>query len=1014
MSVGLKDKVRGTTATATPTRRRRKAKPSMADGLKKRNLDAEAPSRPIVPPSKAEPKSGCMFCSLFPWSEDFAQHSAKYERDAEKITGKEPDGHTMHTRCVEQEWEPCDILFVGETPTADEDKQGKNAVGRGGALLTRTVEEFVGDEATVGYTNLVRCRPPRGKPPTNTEVKCCNDRLLREIAARQPKLVVCMGNKSLEFLGGQSGITTFTGRFLDCVRPEFPDLKVIACLNPLYVLKMDHEIEKFAEAIERAKGYVTGEVEMLPGHGDYYSVEDFTDAVELLDMMTGAEIITFDTETGSLDWTQTEFPPLLCFSFTDEEGVGYTLPWDHEDSPWAPGKRDEEREQLADKLRQMLTSPALKIAQNEKFDRKHIRHALGVDPTNVLDTMLIHLTLEEKRGTHGLKELAFAYTGMGGYDDPLENYKKANKAADPQNGGSYANIPGDLLFPYAAMDADVTMRVYRGLIAEEAYRRNLKFRNLAEEFFPALSEALADLEYEGAQIDPEVAALLDDQYTHDIEAKRQEMLQLPEVQECVEFFQDREDGKRKPGSKAKRKIIEFNPKSPVQMRHLLFNIYGLKPTEMTDTGFERLVERWKRLKQTKEHRKLQFQAVVDKAIEDKQWEYFSTSADVLHVYERDGNTFATTLLEHRGMATLHGTFLKPLAVLPDHLGRIHGTFHIHGTVTGRLSSSDPNLQNIPNKGGGKIKQAYVSRFGDEGVLLQLDYSQVELRVAASYFNEPTMIQAYCNGDDLHALTAQVISGLTEAQYAKLPDKEKKAWRTRAKRVNFGIVYGGGPPALQATLKKDGVFLTVDECRELIDRFFQKRPALKKGIEKLQELACKQGFLESFTGRRRRVPEVFSEDDELVARALRQSVNFPIQSSASDMTLMAIVLINREMKARGFQSRMILTVHDSIIFDCHVDEVMEVSVLAKDIMETLPERSEEVLPGLDWSWLKCPIVAECEMGFTWGGLCEFDPGTVIAEDIPEKPFAVEEDGKTYYREPHSIDELWEIMESKHAA
>ena len=133
-----------------------------------------------------------------------------------------------------------------------------------------------------------------------------------------------------------------------------------------------------------------------------------------------------------------------------------------------------------------------------------------------------------------------------------------------------------------------------------------------------------------------------------------------------------------------------------------------------------------------------------------------------------------------------------------------------------------------------------------------------------------------------------------------------------------------------------------------------------------------------------------------------------------MTLMALILIHDEMEKRKYKSKLVLTVHDSIIVDCHVDEVLEIAVLAKEIMETLPQRSAEVLPGLDWSWLSCPIVAECELGTTWGTGVEFDPNKVLSGKVPTTPLSyLDEEKKTQYRSPETVDELWELMELKAA-
>jgi DNA polymerase I-like protein with 3'-5' exonuclease and polymerase domains len=660
------------------------------------------------------------------------------------------------------------------------------------------------------------------------------------------------------------------------------------------------------------------------------------------------------------------------------------VPLDHKDSPWrVGGPQEHEREELFELIGGLLEDEDVeKVLQNGKFDDKHITHATGYSIVNYRDTMLTHLVLDERQGTHGLKELAYGHTGMGGYEKALDYYIETHPEANPKKGGSYANIPGEILFPYAAMDADVTYRVDESLLADKDYTSNPKLQTLAETFLPALSVVLSDMEYEGAQIDPEVVEQLDEKYTTEMAEKTREVAEHPAV---VEYAAD-------PNKTGEAGV--FNPGSHQQLQDVLFGVMGETPINLTKGGKERIALRYNTAvaawRKKRRGSKPRFQASVRAAVKAEEWRLFATDAEVLHELERNGNELCPLILGYRSAETLYGTFVKPLKYNLDPWGRIHGNFNIPGTVTGRLSSDDPNLQNIPNKGGALIKSAYVSRFGAEGLIGQADYSQVELRVAASLFDETAMIDTYLRGEDMHLNTTLDVFNLTRAQYDALDAHEQKRLRTQAKRINFGILYGGGPPALQNALRKEGDFISLDECAELIERYFEVRPKLKKGIEKLETLVRETGYLESFTGRRRRIPEVFSEDEEIVSRALRQSVNFPVQNGASEMTLMSLVLIWKEMQKRGYRSKIILTVHDSIIFDLHVDEAYEVMALAKYIMEHVVELSAEVFPGLDWSWLKVPVVCDCELGVDWRGLVGFDP-----EDFDE-------------------EELWEKMEAKLAA
>lgn len=189
------------------------------------------------------------------------------------------------------------------------------------------------------------------------------------------------------------------------------------------------------------------------------------------------------------------------------------------------------------------------------------------------------------------------------------------------------------------------------------------------------------------------------------------------------------------------------------------------------------------------------------------------------------------------------------------------------------------------------------------------------------------------------------------------------------------VYGAVASTLQRTLRKDGVFLPMERCADMLDRFFDARPVLKRWIDDLRNQVRRTGYVETFAGHRRRVPEVMSDDEDLVERALRQAVNSPVQGGAATLTNMALVLIARWLKKEKMRSQLVLTVHDSIVADMHVDEFVDVMHMGREIMETLPKLSDQVLPGLDWAWLKVPIVADCEVGQSWGQLVEMDTRNV---------------------------------------
>lgn len=339
--------------------------------------------------------------------------------------------------------------------------------------------------------------------------------------------------------------------------------------------------------------------------------------------------------------------------------------------------------------------------------------------------------------------------------------------------------------------------------------------------------------------------------------------------------------------------------------------------------------------------------------------------------------------------------------------RICHAFVTNGYVshnTGRLSSKEPNLQNQPNKGNGAIKRLFDSRYGEDGVFLQVDFSQIELRILAAISGDPTMLEAYRLGKDLHTMTACMIFNMSEEEFAKLPKDEQKRRRTVAKRVNFGIAYGIGAPGIQSTLKSDRVLVSEDEARGYLDAFYEKYPRVTSWIERVEHATTDDEFSLSMFGRRRRLESVRSQIDDVVARALRQGVNHVIQSTAGDMTQTALCLFDQEVCLRsGRRPHMILPtitsreferdkrwkrvhpilqVHDMIGVDCHKD-------VAAEVTDRLVHTMEHVVDLAPLVWGDCviktlkklhrvPIIAEPEVGPNWRDAVKVKSG----KDIPK--------------------------------
>lgn len=299
------------------------------------------------------------------------------------------------------------------------------------------------------------------------------------------------------------------------------------------------------------------------------------------------------------------------------------------------------------------------------------------------------------------------------------------------------------------------------------------------------------------------------------------------------------------------------------------------------------------------------------------------------------------LLEYRQLTKLKNTYVDALPKLVDPKdGRVHTSFNQTVTETGRLSSSCPNLQNIPVKTdiGAKIREAIIAT-GKDNCLLSCDYSQIELRVLAHLCGDETLIKAFRSDNDVHRLTASLINNIGE-------DKVKDNMREVAKRVNFGIIYGQSAYGLAKDLD-----IPVNQAQDFIDAYFLRYPKVKEYIQAQIQQAQDQGFVTTLFGRRRYIPEINNKNMGIRQFAQRQAVNTPIQGTASDLIKMAMINISEQIKAKDLKAKMILQIHDELVFDLPVSELKTLSALVKDKMEHVYK-------------LDVPIKVDMKKGVNW--------------------------------------------------
>ena len=441
---------------------------------------------------------------------------------------------------------------------------------------------------------------------------------------------------------------------------------------------------------------------------------------------------------------------------------------------------------------------------------------------------------------------------------------------------SMRDVSIDKITDYASEDADITLQL------KSIFDKEIEVNNLGKIFYDIeipMINVLSEMETEGIKIDISYLEKLDKEFEEDLEKLKKEIF--------------------------KKSGEEFNLNSPKQLGEILFDKLKLvsKPKK-TKTG------------------------------------QYSTSEEVLSSLAND-HKIIEDILEWRSLDKLQNTYVKSLPNEVSSLtNRVHSSFNQTVTTTGRLSSNNPNLQNIPIRtaNGQKIRRAFVPR-GIDYILMAADYSQIELRVIASISNEKNMIDAFVNNQDIHTMTASKI-------YNVDPESVTREQRGNAKTVNFGIIYGVS--AFGLSQQTD---LNRSESKVMIDNYFLNYPGLKKYMSDQIDFARNNGYVETIMGRRRYLQNINSQNNMLRSSSERNAINAPIQGSAADIIKIAMININSELKKQSLKSKMLLQVHDELVFDVHKSEKDQI----KDIVKTTMESAVK---------LKVPLKIDLEFGKNW--------------------------------------------------
>lgn len=584
---------------------------------------------------------------------------------------------------------------------------------------------------------------------------------------------------------------------------------------------------------------------------------------EWLAKLEAAELFAFDTETTSLDYMVAE---VVGVSFAVEPGAAAYVPLAH-DYPGAPDQLS--RDAVLEALKPLLEdAETAKVGQHLKYDANVLANH-GITLRGIHDdTMLESYILDAAGSRHDLDTLALKYLGQR----TIHFEDVAGKGAKQL---TFNQVPIEQAAPYAAEDAEVTLRLHQMLSEKlnQAPSLSTLYRELEMPLVPVLSR----IERNGALVCRDTLAAHSQELGERIlslEAKAHDLAGGP-----------------------------FNLGSPKQLGEILFNQLELPVLRKTPKGAP------------------------------------STAEDVLAELALD-YPLPAVLMEYRGLSKLKSTYTDKLPEMIDaRTGRVHTSYHQAVTATGRLSSSDPNLQNIPirTEEGRRIRQAFIAAPGCK--IVAADYSQIELRIMAHLSQDEGLLKAFANELDVHSATAAEVFGVEIGEVSG--DQRRKA-----KAINFGLIYGMSAFGLAKQLG-----LGRNEAQEYIDLYFARYPGVADYMARTRELAHDTGYVETLKGRRLHLPEINAKNRQRQQAAERTAINAPMQGTAADMIKMAMLAVDEWLAGSTIDARMIMQVHDELVFEVEAGAVDELCEAVGRLMS-------------DVGLLDVPLLVEAGTGDNW--------------------------------------------------
>ena len=576
-----------------------------------------------------------------------------------------------------------------------------------------------------------------------------------------------------------------------------------------------------------------------------------------------AKLFAFDTETTSLNVLDAE---IVGVCFTDKIGKGAYVPLAH-DYPGAPDQLD--RDEVLEILKPLLEDPKQeKVGQNLKYDAEVLAN-YDIDLQGIrFDTMLESYVLDSTASRHDMDSLALKYLGH-------KTIKYEEVAGKGKGQITFNDVALEQAVPYAAEDADITLRLH-----EELWPRLQKIPSLEKlfnEIEMPLVKVLVRMERTGVKID---AAML-----------RKQSQQLAKRILEIEALAHKAAGQ------------PFNLGSPKQIQEVLYDKLELPVLKKTPKGAP------------------------------------STAEEVLQELALDYE-LPELILEWRGLSKLRSTYTDKLPeMINPRTGRVHTSYHQAVAATGRFSSSDPNLQNIPVRSaeGRRIRQAFVPEKGN--VMMSADYSQIELRIMAHLSKDKGLQKAFSEGADIHRATAAEVFGAA-------PDDVTSEQRRNAKAINFGLIYGMSAFGLARQLKIDR-----GAAQEYIDLYFSRYPGVKEYMDSTRANAHDQGYVETLFGRRLYLPDINASNHNRRQYAERTAINAPMQGTAADLIKLAMLAVDKWIQKDASEIKMIMQVHDELVFE-----------IPKKLVGDAEKQVRKLMTGV--ARLDVPLLVDVGTGKNW--------------------------------------------------